>query len=109
MDKLCKLIHSKKMPLEITSSGLKNIEIMPKGITKGCASLYLAKYLKIGNDNVLVIGDEKNDISMLKSFKNSVTLLSSKDVVRKAAKIVIDAQPSEIVKKAIERLVFENE
>jgi hydroxymethylpyrimidine pyrophosphatase-like HAD family hydrolase len=82
---------------------------MPENVSKGNAVKFLATYLKIDNNNVLTIGDEKNDISMLKQFENSVTLKSSKLDVRQAARYVINAKSSEIVEKAIKQIVFKNE
>jgi hydroxymethylpyrimidine pyrophosphatase-like HAD family hydrolase len=103
------LIKSKKIPLEISSSGLNNLEIMPIGNDKGTASMFLATYLRVDHDNVLALGDERNDISMLKAFKHSVTLSSSKPDVKKAANFVYDSKPSIVVRKAIEELIFKNE
>lgn len=102
-------IISANLPIEISSSGLSNIELMAKNDSKGNAIKFLTTYLKIDNDNVMVIGDEKNDISMLNMFNKSVTLKSSKMDVKKAAHYVIDAKPSEIVNKAIKKFVFDNE
>jgi hydroxymethylpyrimidine pyrophosphatase-like HAD family hydrolase len=82
---------------------------MPEGCTKGAGVEHLATRLNIDKNNVMVVGDEQNDISMLKKFKNSITLASSKPDVREAATYVIDAKPSTVVKKAIQKIVFNDE
>jgi hydroxymethylpyrimidine pyrophosphatase-like HAD family hydrolase len=82
---------------------------MPSGNNKGNAVMFLANYLNINHRNVLVVGDEKNDISMLEKFEHSVTLASSDNDVRKTAGYVIDAKPSVVVKKAIQKIIFDNE
>jgi len=55
-----------KIPgVEVTSSWINNIEIMPRGVHKGTALSALAKKLHIDVAQVMAIGDNDNDIPML--------------------------------------------
>lgn len=65
-------------------------EINAKECSKGLALEELMKQLKIKEDEVLVIGDGKNDISMLERFNNAFTFTYSSDQVKKSAKIIIE-------------------
>lgn len=47
------------------------IEMTVKGANKANAVKQYLDYLKIKHDNVMVVGDSGNDISMFRSFKNS--------------------------------------
>ncbi len=86
----------------------KNVfaEINPPGSSKGLALDHLAQLHGIDVDEMLVIGDWLNDISMLERAKYSVTLNTSTEEVKKASKYIIDARPSEIVGKAIEKFIL---
>lgn len=56
--------------LEITSSAMTNVEVTGKGVSKGLA---LLAYIdgKYDKDEVVVIGDSPNDLSMFERFKYS--------------------------------------
>ena len=61
-------------------------EITPKGCTKGESITYYADYLKINKDDIYVIGDSGNDISMFNNFKNnSFCMKHASKIVRKYA------------------------
>lgn len=62
------------------------IEITPKGCSKSSGIEFYLDYNHINRDNVLVIGDSGNDISMFESFKaQSFCMEHSPDAVKKHA------------------------
>ncbi len=66
------------------------IEITPKGCSKGQALEFYLDYHSIPRDNVLVVGDSGNDISMFEEFKkNSFCLEHGSPSVKKHAAHVI--------------------
>ena len=66
------------------------IEITPKGCSKGQALEFYLDYHAIPRDNVLVVGDSGNDISMFEEFKsNSFCLEHGSPSVKKHATHVI--------------------
>jgi Cof subfamily protein (haloacid dehalogenase superfamily) len=66
------------------------IEITPKGCTKSSGIEFYLDYNHLNRDNVLVVGDSGNDISMFESFKEqSFCMEHSPDAVQKHAKHII--------------------
>lgn len=66
------------------------IEVTPKGCSKGEGIAFYLDYNKIPRDNVLVVGDSGNDISMFEEFKaNSFCLEHGADEVKKHATHII--------------------
>ena len=47
------------------------LEITAKNVTKGDALNYLTNHMKLDSNDVYVIGDDKNDLSMFTNYKNS--------------------------------------
>lgn len=67
-----------------------SIEISPKGVNKGEALQYLINTTKLTNDDVLVVGDGTNDISMFNLFNNSFAMNSASNFVKSKAKNTIN-------------------
>jgi HAD superfamily hydrolase (TIGR01484 family) len=66
------------------------IEANPKGCSKSAGILFYLDYNHISRDNILVVGDSGNDISMFETFKNvSFCMDHSPDEVKKHASHVI--------------------
>lgn len=63
-----------------------NIELMPPGVSKGNAVTFLAEHLGLTMDEVMVFGDDKNDLSMLRCAGWSVAMKNSKPDIIAAAK-----------------------
>lgn len=61
-------------------------EVTPKNCTKGQSIQYYCDYLGINNDDVYVVGDSGNDITMFNSFKkNSFCMKHASKIIRKYA------------------------
>ncbi|MCQ2794235.1 MAG: Cof-type HAD-IIB family hydrolase [Bacilli bacterium] len=66
------------------------IEMTKKGVTKANGIKHYLDYLKIKHDNIMVVGDSGNDISMLKSFKHSFCMSHAPLHVSQYARHIID-------------------
>lgn len=62
--------------------------ITHKQASKGKALLKLAEILKINADEVVVIGDNHNDMSMFECFKNSVAMGNADESIKQATRYV---------------------
>jgi hypothetical protein len=97
---------SKNSNIEIVSSWNDNIEIMNKGVTKGRALEKLCELFNVSRDEVIAIGDNYNDISMLEFAGTAVAMGNGEEQVKKIADLVTDTNDNDGVAKAIEKLLF---
>ena len=67
-----------------------SIEISPNGVNKGEALQYLINTTNVNNDEVYVVGDGSNDISMFNLFENSFAMENSQNNVKSKAKYTIN-------------------
>lgn len=63
-----------------------NIELMPPGVSKGNAITVLAEHLGISMEDVMVFGDDKNDLSMIRCAGWSVAMKNASQDIIDAAK-----------------------
>jgi len=67
------------------------IEVTAKGCSKADGIKQYLDYLKIKHDNVMVVGDSGNDISMFKEFKNSFCMSHAPVHISKYASHIINS------------------
>jgi Cof subfamily protein (haloacid dehalogenase superfamily) len=91
---------------EVVSSGADNIEIMHKGNSKGRAVKALADFFNISKEEVMCIGDNENDLSMIEYAGIGVAMGNGSELVKKAANYVTDTNNNSGVAKAIEKFVL---
>ena len=72
----------------ITSS--KCLEILNRGTSKGFAIMDIIKKHNIDVDDVYVVGDNENDISMFDNFKNSYVMQTAKEHVKARANYMVE-------------------
>lgn len=82
------------------------VEIMPYGVNKGTSIDDISKYLDIDKDHIMAIGDDYNDIEMLKKVYYSFAMGNAPDEVKKTARFVTDTNEDDGVAKAIKRVFF---
>lgn len=83
---LNKVFHEKYPTIETSWMGIC-LEISPKGCSKGKAlKAYLDLINRDDKENVYVIGDSGNDISMFREFDNSYVMKKASKSVKKYAK-----------------------
>jgi Cof subfamily protein (haloacid dehalogenase superfamily) len=91
---------------EIVSSGSDNMEIMHKGVSKGNAVQVLAEAYNIKQDEIMCIGDNENDLSMIEYAGIGVAMGNGSELIKNAAKFVTDTNNNSGVAKAIEKFVL---
>ncbi|MBO0460128.1 MULTISPECIES: Cof-type HAD-IIB family hydrolase [unclassified Enterococcus] len=94
--------------LAVTSSGQNNIEINHKNAQKGIAVAHVAHERGITLDEVMTIGDNFNDVSMLQTAGVSFAMGNAEIEVKDYAKYVTDTNLESGVGKAILRAINEN-
>jgi Cof subfamily protein (haloacid dehalogenase superfamily) len=108
IEKIRKLKEEIKEKLEVTaiSSGIDNIEIMAPGISKGNAVKILAEYYGISRDEVICIGDNENDLSMIEYAGLGIAMGNATEELKKAASYITDTNDNDGVAKAIEKFIL---
>lgn len=93
-DQNSKVIESlrSKLPNGISAciSSDYTIDIASDGISKGLAIKYICDKYEINPNEVAVIGDSFNDLSMFELFENSFVLAHAKEEVKKHGKYIIE-------------------
>lgn len=94
--------------LYVTSSFPNNIEINHQDAQKGNAVKRMVEERGISLDDVMTIGDNYNDVSMLSIAGVSFAMGNAEDGVKKIAKYEADTNVNDGVGKAILRAIEEN-
>lgn len=92
--------------LEVVSSFATNFEVMLKGVSKGRAVEILAGYYHFNREEVICIGDNENDESMIKYAGLGVAMGNSEDSIKKIADYITDSNDEDGVAKVIEKFIF---
>ncbi|WP_326975075.1 Cof-type HAD-IIB family hydrolase [Caproicibacter sp. BJN0012] len=95
----------KGLPLSITTSGMDSIEVTNFGATKGEALAHLCRYLQIKPEEVMAIGDNCNDIEMLRFAGLAVAVDNADGALKKIADFIVRGSDLDGVAEAIERFV----
>lgn len=94
--------------IHITSSGTNNIEINHIDAQKGIAVKKIAEMFNIPLSQVMTIGDNYNDLSMIQEAGVSFAMENAVDELKEAAKYIADKNIHSGVGKAIRRAIDEN-
>ncbi len=89
----------------IVQSGPLWIEIMPKIIDKGFGLKKICELLAIDLNNSYAIGDEENDIAMLKMSKVGVCPASARKEIKKEADLIVSSNDEDAVKELIDLIL----
>ncbi len=108
-----KLLEFKsKIPNEILEkynfvfSGLDFLEVNNKTIDKGVAVNRLAKMLNIDSNNIYTIGDEENDIAMIKASKNGCCVLNANPKLKEISKYITLSNEEDGVAHLIDKKIL---
>lgn len=71
--------------IAVTSSGQDNIEVTMQTAQKGHSLMHLCRVKNLHPDEVLVIGDSLNDLTMMEQFKHSVAMGNALDIIKEKA------------------------
>ncbi len=88
--------------IDLTQSWYNNIEIMPSGVDKGLGVRDMARAMGISMDAVMTLGDQSNDISMLKAAGFGVAMGNASEETKSAARFVTASYAEEGFAKALE-------
>ncbi|MEW8955970.1 Cof-type HAD-IIB family hydrolase [Clostridium sp.] len=92
--------------LEVVSSFPNNFEIMSEGVSKGRAVEIIANTYGIKKEEVICIGDNENDISMLKYAGLGIAMGNASEEAKGAADYITDTNLNNGVAKAIEKFIL---
>lgn len=91
-----------------TSSAPHNLEINSTYATKGHMAKKICELYGYHEDEVIVIGDSINDISMLSIFPNSYAMGNASDEVKKYAKYIAESNAEHGVAKVMYKVIEQN-
>lgn len=105
LDPLKDELHRAVPRLAITASSKRNLEINHENAQKGIAVSQLAKQLGFKADEVMTLGDNINDLSMLKWAKYSVAMANAEPEVKEVARFETSSNRQNGVAEAISRVL----
>ncbi len=91
---------------EVVSSLENNFEIMVKGTSKGQGVKILCDYYGFTRDEVICIGDNENDLSMIEFAGLGVAMGNGEDFVKLKADYVTASNEDDGVAKVIEKFIL---
>jgi Cof subfamily protein (haloacid dehalogenase superfamily) len=94
--------------LEVVSSFENNFEVMVKGVSKGRGVEVLAAYYGIDKEEVICIGDNENDFSMIQYAGLGIAMGNSEQEIKDIADYITDSNNEDGVAKAIERFILKD-
>ncbi len=87
----------------LTQSGERNMEVIPADADKGSGLQLLSERLGIRREEIMAVGDQLNDLPMLRYAGLGVAVANASELVRQAADAVTDSNDRDGVGKAIEK------
>ena len=83
-----------------------DVEIGSPEADKGLSLSKLAEYLSVDKSGIMAIGDNDNDIGMLKAAGIAVAMGNADDEVKRIADIISDDNNSDGAAKVIEQIIY---
>jgi len=106
LDRIRDEIERLGLALSCVLSGPEYLEVTAQGVSKGRALRSVAEFLGVSMDQVLVIGDAPNDISMLTEAGLAVAMGNAPPEVQAAATVVAPTIQEDGVAWALRRFVL---
>lgn len=91
---------------DIVQSSSFYIEVLPKGISKGNALQMVSDYYGIQAEDIMAIGDQENDRSMVQFAGIGVAMENANQSLKEVADYITDSNESDGVSKAIKKYVL---
>lgn len=92
--------------ISICSSWGNNLEVMDRDVSKGNGLKYLCNKLNISAENVIAIGDNENDISMLKYAGLGVAMGNGVEKAKSISDLITSTNDEDGVAKVIEKYIL---
>ena len=102
-------IRTLPMPINTVFSEETYLEILPVGSSKGVALEFVAAQLGVPLSQVIAVGDNLNDLEMLRTAGLGVAMGNAPEAVRAAADLVTRTNDEEGLRDVIERFVLHGE
>ncbi|TJX68945.1 HAD family phosphatase [Soehngenia saccharolytica] len=93
--------------VNLSKSGINNIELTRKNVTKGEALQYVSNLLGIDKSEIMSIGDNDNDISMLEKAGISVAMGNAERTIKEIADFVTKTNNEDGVAYAFRKFILE--
>lgn len=91
--------------VSLTSASQRTVELIPKVANKGAAVKFLSRHYNISLDDVIVIGDSYNDISMFSVGGTKVAMGNAIDEIKKMSSIITNDNDQDGVAYALNNLL----
>lgn len=88
------------------SSGNRSIEINAHGVSKGNGVKILADHYGIKREEIICIGDNENDISMIEYAGLGIAMGNAIDKLKEKANYITDTNVNDGVRKALEKFIL---
>ena len=106
-ERLYKLLQAQfSEKFDVTCSAKVLVEISPKSDDKGSALKYIADYFKIDLSSTVAIGDNLNDLSMIKIASVGVAVGNAVDDLKREADYISVSNDEDAVAEIIEKFGF---
>ena len=92
--------------VSVSQSMKHNLEVMNKGVTKGNAVRILAQLYGINREEVIAIGDNENDISMIEYAGLGIAMGNAEELLKRAADHVTGDYQEDGEAEAIEKFIL---
>jgi Cof subfamily protein (haloacid dehalogenase superfamily) len=92
--------------VSVSQSMKDNLEVMNKGVTKGNAVKMLAKIYGIGREEIIAIGDNENDMSMIEYAGLGIAMGNAEESLKNVANHITAHYQEDGVAEAIERFIL---
>ncbi len=91
---------------EIAESQTSFIDVNPSGVSKGSMLPYIAEYFNVEVKNIMAIGDQDNDVSMLQSAGLSICMDNGSEKAKKVANYITRSNDLDGVAHAINTFIL---
>mgnify|MGYP000961359885 CR=1 FL=1 len=92
--------------VEVMSSNYNNIEVVNRGVSKGSALKFISEKLGIPREEVIAIGDNENDYSMIQFAGLGVAMGNAENFVKEAADYVTLSNDEDGVAEVFKKFVL---
>jgi Cof subfamily protein (haloacid dehalogenase superfamily) len=92
--------------VSVSQSMKDNLEVMNKGVTKGNAVKLLAEMYGVKREEIIAIGDNENDISMIEYAGMGIAMGNAEESLKSVANHITGDYQEDGVAEAIERFIL---
>lgn len=105
LDKAKENLNPKFSNLQVVRSSNIFLEFQSKDVSKGKGLLFLKEYYNLKDEETMALGDEENDLSMIKAAYYGVAMENARDSLKKIAKYITLDNNNSGVAEAIKKIL----